>query len=253
MSAILAIARRETAAYFSSPMGWVCLVLFSLLSGLFFTLMVVGYTIQSASMGMMGGEENVTEMLLQGIFGNLSVIVVFIMPALTMGLVAADRREKSLELLLTSPISSTAIAVGKFLGGLAFASLMVATTAYVPASLYWLGEPDHGVMLCNYVGFVALLATFVAVGLFTSSLTDQPVIALVAGVAINLGLWILGWLGSLLGEGKAKAVVEQVSMLEHFENISKGVLHVTDAVYFVSIIVFFVFATTQRIEALRWR
>lgn len=253
MNAILAIARRETSAYFASPIGWICLVLFALMGGIFFTLMIVGYAIQSASMGAMGQDENVTEMLLQGMFGNLSVIVIFLLPALTMGLLASDRREKSIELLLTSPVSSLSIVLGKFLGGLAFAAIMVATTAYVPATLYWLGEPDHGVMISNYVGFIALLSVFVAVGMFTSSLTEHPMLALVAGVTINLTTWIVGWLGSVMSDGTAKSVVEHISMLRHFENISKGVLHAADAVYFLSVIAFFVFATTQRVEALRWR
>ena len=253
MKPIFAIAKRETAAYFASPIGWICLVLFTLLSGLFFSIMVVGYAIQSAEQGGMGGDENVTEMFVQGMFGNLSVVALLLMPALTMSLVAQDRRDRSIELLLTSPVSSLAITLGKFLGGLGFAAVMVATTAYVPALLYWLGDPDSGVMISNYVGFLVLMGVFVAIGLFTSSLTDNQLVALALGFTINLTVWIVGWLGQVLKEGTMKAVVEHISMLNHFEEFSKGVLHSRDAVYFVTVIIFLLFATTQRIEALRWR
>lgn len=253
MSPILSIARRETAAYFASPIGWICLVLFSLLSGLFFSIMVVGYAMQAAEMGGMGGEENVTEMFVQGMFGNLSVVALLLMPALTMGLIAQDRRDRSIELLLTSPISSLSIVLGKFLGGLGFAAVMVATTAYVPALLYWMGDPDTGVMIANYSGFMVLMGVFVAIGLFTSSLTDNQLVALALGFTINLTVWIIGWLGQILKEGAGKAIVEHVSMLNHFEEFSKGVLHSRDAVYFVTVIAFLLFATTQRVEALRWR
>ena len=142
---------------------------------------------------------------------------------------------------------------GKFLGGLGYAAILVATTLYVPAILYWIGDPDSGVFYANYGGFMVLMAVFVAVGLFTSSVTDNQLIALVIGFTINLSAWIVGWLGQMLDEGKAKSVVEHISMLNHFEQLSKGVVHTSDAVYFISVIFFFLFATTQRVEALRWR
>jgi ABC-2 type transport system permease protein len=251
--AVAAIARREAEAYFAGPIGWICLVLFSLLSGIFFSIMIVGYAIQSAEMGPGSGEANVTEMFVQGIFGNLSVVALLLMPALTMGLIAQDRRERSMELLLTSPISSLAIVVGKFLGGLAFAAVMVASTAYVPAILYWLGDPDSGVVIANYTGFLAMMGVFVAVGLFTSSLTDNQLVALAVAFTVNLTMWIVGWFAQIAPEGAIRATTEHLALLSHFEEMSKGVLHTRDAVYFVSVIVFFVFATTQRVEALRWR
>ncbi len=250
MTAILAIAKRELGAYFSSVIGWIVLVAFTLLAGLFFSMMIMSVAVQGG-MGM--PEANVTEMIVQGLFGNLSVIVLLVMPAITMGTIAAERRERSIELLLTSPISSWQIVAGKFLGGLGYAAILVATTLYVPAILYWIGDPDSGVFYANYGGFMVLMAVFVAVGLFTSSVTDNQLIALVIGFTINLSAWIVGWLGQMLDEGKAKSVVEHISMLNHFEQLSKGVVHTSDAVYFISVIFFFLFATTQRVEALRWR
>jgi len=253
MNAIFAIARRETSAYFASPIGWICLVLFSLLAGLFFSIMLIGYASQAGEMGNMGQEENVTEMLIQGLFGNLSVIALLMMPALTMGLIAADRRERSIELLLTSPVTSAQIVLGKFLGGLGFATVMVLTTLYVPISLVIMGEPDPGVFYASYGGFIVLMAVFVSIGLFTSSVTENQLVALALGFSINLSVWIMGWLGQLVKAGALKAVVEHISMLSHYEQLSKGVVHTNDAVYFITVIGFFLFATTQRVEALRWR
>ena len=97
------------------------------------------------------------------------------------------------------------------------------------------------------------MAVFVAVGLFTSSLTDNQLVALAMGFTINLPVWIIGWLGQILPVDKGKAVVEHLALLTHFEEFSKGVLHTRDAVYFVTVILFLLFATTQRVEALRWR
>lgn len=253
MNAIFAIARRETSAYFASPIGWICLVLFSLLAGLFFSIMLIVYISQAAQMGSMGDEGNVTEGLMQGQFQQLSVVALLMMPAVTMGLIAADRRERSMELLLTSPVTSAQIVLGKFLGGLGFATVMVLSTFYVPVYLVIMGEPDPGVFYASYGGFMVLMAVFVSIGLFTSSVTENQLVALALGFSINLSVWIIGWLAGFLPASKLQAVIEHLSMLNHFEQLSKGVVHTNDAVYFITVIAFFLFATTQRVEALRWR
>lgn len=250
MIPVLAIARRELGGYLSSPIGWIALIVFTLIAALFFNLTLWRYASQAMQLGM---EEGITEQMVQGFFGNLTVIGLLLIPAVTMGVIAQDRRERSIELLLTSPVSSLQIALGKYLGAFAFVVLMIATTAYVPGLLYWMGDPDTGVMVSCYVGFTVLMGVFVAIGLFASSLTDNQLIALALAFALSLGMWIVGWLGSILGEGSLATIVKHISMLSHFETISRGVLHVNDAVYFLSVILFFVFATTQRVEALRWR
>lgn len=250
MTAIFAIARRELGGYFSSVIGWIVLVAFTFLAGFFFSAMLIGYAAQPP-----GGapEENVTEMMIQGIFGNLSVITLLMMPLVTMGIIAADRRERSIELLLTSPISSWQIVFGKFLGGMAFALAMVAMTFEIPAALFSLGSPDTGVFYATYGGFLVLMGVFVAVGMFASSLSDNQLISAVIAFGILLAAWIVGWFATIPGEGALKATIEHIALLNHFEQLSKGVVHTNDIVYFVSVIVFFLFATTQRVEALRWR
>jgi ABC-2 type transport system permease protein len=170
-----------------------------------------------------------------------------------MRLIAEDRRNRSIELLLTSPVRSTEIVLGKFLGALGFAGVLAAATLQYPAVLIWLGTPDPGILLCNYASFMLLLATFMATGLFASSLTENQVVALVISFGINLMIWVLGWAASGAGEGGLKTTIEYVSMLNHVEQLGKGLLHVQDMVYFLTFIGFFLFATTQRVEALRWR
>lgn len=251
MISILAIARRELGGYFSSPIGWVVLIGFTLVSAFFFNLTILGYAVQAMQLGM---EEGITEQMIQGFFGNLSVIAMLVTPAVTMSLVAQDRRERSIELLLTSPVSSLQIVLGKYLGAIGFALVLLVSTLYVPGMLYMMGEPDTGVVLSCYAGFAVLLGVFMAIGLFASSVTDNQLVALLIGFVLNLSMWIVGWFGSgILKEGSLSTIVQHISMLSHFETLSRGVLHVNDAVYFVSVIVLFVFAATQRVEALRWR
>ncbi|MSQ02053.1 MAG: hypothetical protein EXR71_09205 [Myxococcales bacterium] len=250
MKPILFIAKRELGGYLTGPIGWICLVVFTLIAALFFNLTLWGYASQAMQLGM---EDGVTEQMVQGFFGNLTVIGLLLVPAVTMGSIAQDRRERSVELLLTSPISSLQIALGKYFGAFGFVMLMIATTAYVPGMLYWMGDPDWGVMLSCYAGFTVLMGVFVAVGLFASSMTDNQLVALASSFSLSLSMWIVGWLGGILKEGSLSTIVTHISMLSHFETMSRGVLHLNDAVYFISVILFFIFATTQRVEALRWR
>lgn len=255
MSAVLAIARRETMAYFASPMGWIGLCAFVFITGFFFTISLWAWGVQAsqAYSPMQLEQMDVNSMLLAPMFGNLGVVALFVLPALTMRLLAEDRSTRSVELLLTSPITSAQIVLGKFLGAMGFCAVMVAATFYIPAILGWLGEPDTNVMLANYGAFFLLLASYVAIGLFASSLTEHQLVALVLSFSFNLLTWIVGWIGELLDDGPFKTGVQWISTVHHMEQLGQGLIHSGDIVYFLSFIAFFLFATTQRVEALRWR
>jgi ABC-2 type transport system permease protein len=254
MNAVIAIARREVEAYFGGPLGWIVLSAWVIVSGVFFVLMLIGYLEASAQSFSPygGGDVNLNEYIVQPFFGNMGVIAMLAMPAVTMRLLAEDRAKRSLELLLTSPISSLQIVLGKFLGGLGFCGVLMLGMSSVPLVLYQLGEPDSGIFLANVGSFTLLMATYVAVGLFCSALTENQIVAAVVAFGINIVVWIVGWAGQS-ADGAIKTVLEYLSMLTHLENLGKGLVHAEDLVYFVSFIVFFLFATTQRVEALRWR
>lgn len=256
MTAILAIARRETSAYFSGPIGWIVLLAFTIMWGFFFVAMLVGYSdasAQSAFSPDMADQMNINEWIVQPMFGNMGVIALLISPVLTMRLIAEDRSRRSIELLLTSPITSWQIVIGKFLGSIGFVVVALLFTAHFPAILYWLGTPDTNILLCNYLGFALLMATFIADGLFFSSLTENQIVAAIAAFGFNLIIWVFSWSGQGMDDGTAKTVIEYISMLNHLEKLGKGTLHLQDAAYFTSFIGFFLFATVQRVEALRWR
>jgi len=249
----LAIAGRELRAYFVTPMGWLCLTGFVAVTGVFFALMTTEFASQAAREQFnpyMPSQINLTDWLIQPFFANTAVILLMLCPALSMRLFAEDRRSGALELLLASPISSTQIVLGKYLGGLGFVATMLATTLPMTGALYWLGTPDTGVILCAYLATFLLAASFMAVGMLTSAFTTSQVVALVLSFGLLLVLWVLSW---TQGMGDIGDAVAAFSMLSHLEKLSKGLLHLKDAVYFLSFIGFFVFATTQRVEAYRWR
>jgi ABC-2 type transport system permease protein len=255
MRNILAIAGREVRAYFATPVGWLVLCAFLLITAFFFLLMLGMYNMQAAEMAYnpyAGSEMNLDEYLVAPFFGNTAVILLFICPLLTMRLFAEDRKSRSLELLLTSPASTTEIVLGKYLGAVGFFAIILLCTAHYPAQLFWMGEPDPGVMASSYLAVLLLGSCFMAVGLLSSAMTENQIVAAVISFVTLLGLWILGW-GEELASGTLKEVLSYASLINRMEDLTKGLIHTQDLVYYLSFIFFFLFATHQRVEAYRWR
>jgi ABC-2 type transport system permease protein len=253
MRVIRAIAMRETRAYFATPVGWLCMMGFVMVTGVFFALITTEFATQATRQQFNpygAAQVNLTDWLIQPFFANTAVILLMLCPALSMRLFAEDRRSGALELLLSSPISSTQIVAGKYLGAMGFVTAMLLTTLPMTGILYWLGNPDTGVIAAAYLATFLLAASFMSVGMLTSAATESQVVALVLSFGLLLLLWVLSW---TQGMGDLGDAVAALSMLSHLEKLSKGLLHLKDAVYFISFIGFFVFATTQRVEAYRWR
>lgn len=250
----LTIARRELAAYFASPMGWLVIAAFLALTGFFFASMVSFFAVETTQMGYGGYQESVdvNQYLVAPFFSNTGVILLMLCPALTMRLFAEDRRAGSLELLLTSPVTTTEIVLGKYLGGMAFVLAMLAATVHYPLILYWLGDPDPGVVFCSYLSMFLMVGAFVAVGLLASAFTENQVLALVVSFALLLGFWVASWADTSTS-GQWGEVLSYVSMLSHLEEMAKGIVHLEDLVYYASFIGVALFATHQRVEAYRWR
>jgi ABC-2 type transport system permease protein len=255
MKVILTIARREHQAYFSTPMGWMCLCGFVALTGFFFAAMTGEFAVAATRTAMNPFQENTADLnswLIQPFFANTAVVLLMLCPALSMRLFAEDRKHGSLELLLSSPISSAQIVLGKYLGAMSFLGVMLASTLPFTAILYWLGSPDNGVMFGCYLATFLMSASFIAVGMLTSSMTINQMVALVLGFGMLLGLWVLPWAAVIAGPGWGDALAD-ISMLSHIDQLMKGLVHTKDIVYFVSFTGLFLFATTQRVEAYRWR
>ncbi|MCK6503003.1 ABC transporter permease [Myxococcota bacterium] len=255
MRATLAIARRELDQYFATPMGWLLLCGFVLVTGFFFALMTTDYSVQASQAAFnpyMQDQVNVNDWLVQPWFANTAVILLLLCPALSMRLFAEDRRQRSLELLLSSPVTSGQIVLGKYLGALGFLSVLLFGTLHTLLILYWLGDPDPGILAANYVGTFLLAAAFLAVGMLASAFTESQVVALVVSFGGLLALWVLSW-ADTLAPSSWGGVLAHISMLSHMEQLSKGLLHVEDVTYYLTFIGFFLFATWQRVEAWRWQ
>ena len=248
MRIIFSIARRELNAYFETAIGWLYLLGYIGLSGFIFAWIITVYTDPMAAMGQ---SIDINEMIIPDFFGTMVVFLLLLSPALSMRSFAEDRSNHALELLLSAPISTAQIVLGKYLGTLGFVALMLAGTSHCVILLRWMGEPSLSLVLMNYFATFLLAASFMAVGLLTSAFTRSQLISLALSFTLLLGLWFLAGVGEQ-ASGEIESVLSYVSTLSHLDTMSKGLLHTKDIVYFVTFIAFFLFVTHQRIEAERW-
>lgn len=254
MRNILAIARRELAATFATPVGWISVAFWLLITGYFFSTLVLLYVQQSVDMGFnpYGGMDlDVNEYLIAPLFANCDIILLMICPAITMRLFSEDRKTRAMELLLSSPISTTEIVLGKFLGGLGVVAVLLLCTSHYVGALLYFGNPDPGVIAGAMLAVLLLGAAFVSVGLLASSLTDNQIVAFITGFGLLLLLWVLGWGESIAG-GVMKEVLSFASLMNRMDDMTKGLIHLRDVGFFGSFTAFFLFATHQRVEAYRW-
>jgi ABC-2 type transport system permease protein len=180
-------------------------------------------------------------------FGNVTVILVLISPALTMRLLAEEYQRGTIELLLTSPVSSWEIVLGKFVGAVAFLGLMLAGTGYVPLTLFAYGSPDPGPLLAGYLALMLLGGATIAIGLFVSSMTQNPLVALVVGFCLALFVYLLPWIDSA-----PDSLPSLLGMSSHVRELLGGRLLLSDLVYFVGLCAVLLLAAQQRVEARRW-
>ena len=218
MGATLAVASRELRAYFTTPLGWVCLGAWLLVTGFFFGWSMDLYSavsLQTAS-NPFGDPIDLEAYLIAPFFGNWAVVLIFLCPALSMRLFAEERSAGSFALLRSSGLSSTQLVFGKYLGAMAFVAIALLATLHYPLLLMRWADPDLGVVLSCYLGVFLLAASFVAVGLVASSMSSNQVVALLSSFAVLMVLWIMG-----SGEGAQdqgwKDWVADVSMLTHVQ------------------------------------
>jgi ABC-2 type transport system permease protein len=257
MRNVLTIAGRELKSYFVSPIAYVVLTGFMLLGGWFFFNLLARFnlllTIYSAQQNPQVLQRlNLNEFVIAPLLHNLSVVLVILVPVITMRTLAEEKKAGTYELLLTSPLRISEIVIGKFLGSFVFVAIMVALTGVYPLILFAYGNPETGVVLGGYLGLLLLATSFVAVGVLTSSFTENQIIAAVSCLVSLLLLYIIAWPADNAGE-TIGALLRYVSLTEHFAQMVKGVIDSKDLVYFATVIVLALFLTHRSVESVRWR
>ena len=253
MRNVLAIAGRELRAYFASPIAYIVVGLFAFLFGWFFWSYLVVFAEQSMRMGQFGGGTvNVNQQMIRPLLLNTSVMVLFFVPAITMRTFSEEKRSGTFELLLTSPLTDVQIVMGKFLGALGLYALMLLVSGASLGLLFVYGNPEWRQMATAYLGLLLMGGTFISVGLFFSSVTRNQIVAFVLTFATLLFLWVVNWVADQSGP-VLRTIVNALSITDHFDDFSKGVIDTKHVVYYLSFITFGLFLTAKSVDSERWR
>jgi len=262
---VLAIAGRELQSLFASPVAYTVLTLFAVLAGFFFLTGVLQFQeyiirMQSFQLQDQLAELNLNDHVIAPFLHVMSVVLLFLVPAITMGLFAAEKANGTQELLLTSPITIWQLVIGKFLAAAAFVALLVALLALFPGLLFWYGNPELGKTLTGLVGLLLVGLSYAAIGAFASAVTSSQLIAFFLAFVMLLVLWMLGFLADLGAAGGGGAgsdavgdVLRYLSSAEHFESVVMGLVDTKDLAYFAAIVGSFLVLTKAAVESVRWR
>lgn len=255
MTAVWALIRKELTVYFSTPIFYITGFFFLLLGGYFFYSNTVYYSLvsfQGAQNPQLAPFLNPHQMVFRPLFGTLSIVFIMMVPLLTMRLLAEEKRSGTAELLFTYPLGDWTVILGKFLASLLiYALLLLFTSVYAALFASW-ASVDWGAIVSGYLGLLLLGGACLSLGLFASSLTENQIIAAVVAFALLLLFWLIGWQSELGATGLA-GIFASLSLLEHFENLIRGVIDTKDLVYFLSFAFFFLFLTKRQLESRRWR
>jgi ABC-2 type transport system permease protein len=242
------IAAHELRRMFLSPLAWSVLAVEQLILAYFFLIGIDNYLALQPRLAMMQGAPGITDMVVVPLLGDASIFLLFAVPMLTMRLISEERRGQTLSLLLSAPVSMTEIVLGKFLGVTIFFLILVAMIGVMPLSLLMGGTIDFGMYAAAMLGVALLTASFIAVGLFMSTLTVQPAIAAVSTFGILLGLWIIDWVGADRS-GEYSGLFGYFSILRHYQSLLKGVFNSSDVIYYLLFIVTFIVLSIRRLDA----
>ncbi|MEL0644903.1 gliding motility-associated ABC transporter permease subunit GldF [Olleya sp. Ti.3.14] len=235
---MLAILKKEINSFFASPIGYLVIAIFLLLNGLF--------------LWVFKGEFNI----LDNGFADLSTffllapwILIFLIPAVTMRSFSDEKKQGTLELLLTKPISTLQLVLGKYLGALLLIIIALLPTLLYVYTVYQLGNPlgnlDFGSTLGSYFGLLFLVAAYTAIGVFASTISDNQIVAFIVAVFLCLFFYI-GFEG--IADVISSNTVEQLGMNAHYKSMSRGVLDTKDLIYFLSITILFIALTKFNIK-----
>lgn len=255
MSNMLAIARRELKSYFASPIACVIIGLFAFLFGYFYVAILSFFLRVSMQMGQVAGgptSVNVNQQMIRPLLLNTTVLMLFVLPLITMRTYAEEKRTGTIELLLTSPLTDLQIIMGKFIGAMALYALMLAITLPHVAILFVYGNPEWAPIAAGYLGLLLLGGAFLSVGLLISSMTRNQIVAGMVTFAVFLMLWVIDWIGDFAGP-RGRDILAYLSVTQHFDDFSKGILDTKHLVYYVSFITFGLFLTAKSVDSERWR
>ena len=243
---IITIARHELKTMFLSPLAWVILGVIQFLLGYMFLAQIDSFFLLQPQLINLQNTPGVTDIVIAPLFQLSAIILLMIMPLITMRSIAEEKRNRTLSLLISSPLSMTEIVLGKFLGLFGFVVILVSMLMLMPLSLYSGTALDFGKLFSIFIAMLLLLGSFAAIGLYLSSLTENQTIAAVSSFGTLLMLWMIDWLGDTVGDGQT--VIAYLSLLRHHQSLLEGVFNTADVAYYLLLIVAFLVLTVRQLD-----
>ncbi|MGB5716763.1 MAG: ABC transporter permease subunit [Gammaproteobacteria bacterium] len=246
---IFTIAARELRSLFLSPLAWSILAVTLFILAYLFLSQIEAYINLQPRLAALDGAPGVADIVVAPLFADAAVVLLLITPLVTMRVLSEERRSRTLSLLLSAPVSMTEIVIGKYLGVLSFFIILLGLLALMPLSLLAGTELDLGKLAAGMLGLILVVASFAAIGVYMSSLTEQPTVAAVTTFGLLLLLWIIDWAGN--GQLDGANALAYLSMLRHYEPLLKGLFNSTDVAYYLLLIVLFIGFSIRRLDATR--
>lgn len=229
------IIQKELKIYFTSAIAYVLGAFFLAISGYFFSLIVF----YSKSTDF------------QPIFSNMAVLLIFILPLMSMRLIAEEKKSGTLEILLTRPIKEWQIILGKFFSSLVLFMIILSFTLFYVLIVAKFGQPELMVLLSGYLGIILISAAILAVGIFASTLTNNQIIAAVVTFVIVLITWLLSSASSMSGGNEN--ILSYLALSNHLDDFTRGVISIKNIIYYLSFIIFWLYLSIRLLEARRWK
>ncbi len=255
MRNLLPFIKKELRAYFYSPIAYIVAGVFLGLIGYFFASSVQGFSAQAIQLSGSGEKVtgfNPTNFVMKGLFRSMGTVFILLTPLITMRLIAEEKRARTMELLMTSPLGITTILAGKYIAALMIYVLIILSTLYIPFTLEYFSTVSWGHIFSAYIGLILLGMAMISVGLFCSSVTDKQVIAAVLTIGILVLFWFVG--GVIGGHTEnVSRIMREFSLFGHFENMYNGLLDMRDVVYLLTFTVVVLFLSHRVLESGRWK
>ena len=255
MRGILAVFKKEIIITFSSPIFYAATFIFLVVSGYFFYTNAIIYTIRSFQAGQnpfLAQSLNLSDFVVKPFFGDIAIVLLLMLPLLTMRSYAEEKKMGTIELLFTYPISDQAVLAGKFAASVFTLLIMLVGTLLPLILLETFAHLDWGLIACGYIGILLLGASFIALGIFTSSLTENQIIAAVLSFGVFLLFWVVGWAKSFAGPTLGP-ILEHLSIVVHLDGFVKGLIDSRDLVFYLVFIFFWLFVTLRFLNTRFWR
>ncbi len=252
------IFEKDLKSYFNSYIAYAVIAIFLATTGYLFFNLLASFSVLSfqAQANPMVAKQynmlNVNESVVRPLFGNISMVMLLMLPLLTMKLLADEKKSGTMELLLTYPVNDAEVVLGKFLACLTvFVTMLLSTIAY-PILLINLGEPEIIPIITGYCGLFLLGAAFISLGIFTSSLTENQIIAGSLSIGMLFCFWLMSYSVMFVSPGVGQ-IISYLAINEHLASMAKGVFDTEDIIYFLVFTLLFLFLALRSLESKRWR